>query len=224
MQSITDYAAKDFRINNGLCQSGMGIPRLTTTYKEGGLGNSSQSELSKGNRVSKHDPSYGIHVAAEQVRLAISNILINNELLSSDEQYVMDWIRSSTFSVSSFCFCMGDSTRHLYPRNFLLYMERNIRHMKDDIGGAQDFLIWNSVNTIKWDTIRVVVRELERAYIEWSVLNNSSINSSDLSNVSFMGDVINRMSSYVLWLTRSIAKREGTQEEYWSGQMEEFNP
>jgi cob(I)alamin adenosyltransferase len=204
------------RVKDGVCNQGEFTYRLTSTYKEGG-GDSGLSNGVVGKAVSKNDPAYLIHAITEDLRLAISKVLLL-DVLTEEERLVMEWIRNSTFSISSFCFCNGHSTRHLYPTNFLTYLESYIAKSKDEIGGAKDFIIWDSRESLLIDEMRVITRELERNFIAWS----SSLEYKSSPSIKHMGAVINRLSSYFFWLNRSTYSYLGKKEIYWTGEMGSF--
>lgn len=201
------------RVIDGTCP----LYRITTSYKEGS-GDKGKSEATVGKRLSKGDPSYKIHEICEELRLSLSKVLLIKDL-TAQEKGVLSWIRNSTFSISSFCYCGGVSKDHVFPEEFLSYLELYIFNMKRSVGPAQDFLVWDSIHNILIDEVRVKVRELERIYTEWSLVCDSMASTE----IDINKAVLNRLSSYFFWLNRSVGLRSGLKESYWTGSMGTFN-
>jgi cob(I)alamin adenosyltransferase len=207
---MSDKVALKERVRDGLCSY-----RLSSTYKEGG-GDTGLSQAGIGIKLSKDDPTYKLHSLCEELRILLSKSLLISSL-SPLEKEVLLWIRNSTFSVSSFCYCGGSSTNHTYPIEFLNYIETYIKNIKAQIGGAQDFIIWEDIGSLILDGIRVKVREIEALYVLWA---KDSQGVEEL--IDRNGKVLNRMSTYFFWLTRAVACRSNKEEVYWTGKMESF--
>jgi cob(I)alamin adenosyltransferase len=185
--------------------------RITTSYTEGKndcIKTSFQDE--------KSSQSFDIHETVEKLRLAISKFINKHiEKLEKEDLEVLKWFRDNTYSISSFFYLKGMTTKHIFPKSFLVYLVKKIKEFKN-VGNAPDFIIWTDDFSLSLDEIRITVRELERD-ARYYVSNNIMTLTND---TKLMLAIINRMSSYIFWLTRKYCTDF---ERYWPGQVTDFS-
>lgn len=194
--------------------------RIKATYRSGS-GDKGKSNLTKGSICTKDSPmshffniNWDLMVAIDEMVLADGEF----SFLLHDEREVLKWVRRNLFSVSSYVYLAGDSKQHSLPTEFLTYMETYIEKAGKEIGGATDFIIWDTEIGVKIQNLIIPARKLDVATDALS--NGGMINNSE--STQLLKSMINRMSAWFFWMGRRIYKRLGIEEKYWQGYAEEF--
>jgi len=191
--------------------------RITTNYKEGsgdkGVG---QQSLTKKTKKYNFAPLY---CEIEFIRLNIDNLFIKYpDIINQFPKFhtILDWFAGNTFSLGSFIHLEGGTYHHLFPQRFLTCLEEEINYYKSVVGDCQDFIRWDSEINIDVDRLRVSVRKLEGLYSNWAS------KQVELESITFMGQCLNRFSSYIFWANRYLAHINNLPETYWSANITEF--
>ena len=208
--------------------------RITATYKNG-HGDRGLSPLMNGQIVRKDDPSCLIYSEIEHLNNLITEVLNTFDIKYNKLFEQLNWLKVNSFSISSFCFMKGDSTKHNLSIEFNDELESLVNELKLDkqIGEASDFIIHNKIKYIKLDAIRIRIRDVERAFTTWRnhelVVNNlmellvdDPIHAQQvIIAINAYGGFLNRLSTFI-WLTtrmESLLSGDYDSQEYWQGQI-----
>ncbi|GAA6622824.1 hypothetical protein [Scytonema sp. NUACC26] len=206
--------------------------RITHKYNQGN-GDRGYSLLLDGHSISKDDPSCWIYSEIEHLNNQISQTLATYELEYCELLSLLEWLKSNSFSISSFCFLKGNSDRHALSVDISDDLEWNVCELKEDkvVGEAADFVIHNSLKYIALDTIRISIRDVERAFTKWrrhdiimqfiidTVREQPDIAQRIVINIDGYAGFLNRLSTYLWLATRQEALMCGdcNTQSYWNG-------
>lgn len=194
------------------------VDRIKADYISGS-GDKGKSSLSMGSLCSKNSPVSRFFNHLWSVMVAIDELTTKaSHALDKDESTTLHWARRNLFSVSSYVYLSGDTETHKMPHTFLTYMDKYIAEAGKELGGAKDFIIWDTEVGILIQNLIIPARNADielDAVRELGVLNNSE-------DTQTLGSIINRLSAWFFWLGRKIYKRLGIEEKYWQGYAEEF--
>lgn len=197
------------RITSGVC-------RISANYKAGS-GDDGKSKLTAKGLCNKASPLSNFYSINWELMRDI-DVLNNGSVFmpfEDHERETFQWLRRNLFSLSSFAFHSGNTgTTHCLPSSFLHYMEKEIDKHRKEIGDAKDFLIWYGEQGVLIENLIINSRKVESAFHQLDL----SINDDVLLTFS----ILNRLSTWLFWLGRSIYKRLGKEEQYWQGFVEEF--
>lgn len=215
------------------------IIRITTGYCEGRSGDRGKSQLLHGVYVDKDHAACKLYGSIEDLQQALS-IALTMEHLDGETASLIGWLQRNMFSMSSFAFLKGDSTRHQLPESLLSHLENRVALLKECVGNAPDFLIYEHPSLIALNEIRIRVREVESQLVAWK--NSWEMRLFLGGPLGLLGirwnykthiedaiysqmKIMNRMSTYFFWVSRYQGWRLGIRpaERYWNGQVEEFN-
>ncbi|MBD2201701.1 hypothetical protein H6G33_10110 [Calothrix sp. FACHB-1219] len=209
------------------------MDRLTDNYVPGN-GDLGHSKILYGlPPILKSDPACEIQGSIERVRNSIEKLLSTSELLQPELNYLLGYLNRNIFSLASFCYMKGDSSRHLMSTDIIYFMDKEIEKLKKELGSVPDFIYQTHVTLAYLDAIRIEVRALERDYVAWwysSKISRFLMEREDLiKGVRIYAAILNRLSAYLFEATRkeaAIMRDKGIPlvEKYWQASMEEWNP
>lgn len=184
-----------------------------------GSGDKGKSNLSMGSLCTKNSPVSRFFNHLWSLMASID--ALTSELkhaLSKEEIEILSWTRRNLFSASSYVYLSGDTEYHKLPSSFLSYMDKYIRKAGKELGGAKDFIIWDTSEGVIIQQLIIPSRNMDiefKAVLEMGLVNNGE-------DTELLGSIINRLSAWFFWLGRMIYKRLGIKEKYWQGYVEEF--
>lgn len=217
------------------------MSRLTSAYIEGAtLGRPAGfSEIIFQEVIPKYHEACKIHSLTEQIRIDLGKILFSmkDSTVDLDGWDILRLLERNLFSVSSFCFMRGNTDKHILSVDFLDLLEDKILDYKQTATKRDtDFLIQNKWNGLLLDQLRVDIRALESSYWAWfydrdfvvphvysHILEDSAGGVKKLQNMKLMGDILNRLSSFVFWFNRDFCEKNYTSKtsvSEWSGQVQ----
>lgn len=223
---------KEMRIVDGACidKEKERKERIKTKYKAGS-GDDGYSLLMNGERISKAHPACNLYQSIEELQQTIGEFLIEEKLYNEQISLVLKWLNQSLFSLSSFAFCKGDTTRHQFPIEFLEYMDETIEILAEEVGGAPDFITHSHVSLLKLNKIRIASRKVESSYVGWNQseeMNKYLRSRPDLiEGIQKHSLILNRLSTYFFWVTRKqglwlYSVGEEVKESYWASECKPF--
>lgn len=212
----------------GVCDTT--TPRLTSNHNTH-KGDSGMSLLLNGERVPKNHPACLLYGSIESAQQSIAECLYYNKLYSQAIEEVLTWLHRNLFSLSSFCFLKGDSTRHQLPDNFLEYLEKASKELGEEIGSAPDFLVVSHQSLLQINRIRIDIRHVESMYTSWH--NSPELVRWQLDHPEVIpairkhAAILNRLSTFLFW----VGRKQGVwladsgfnlTESYWQAQAQPF--
>ena len=204
--------------------------RITSAYIEGAHLDrpAGFSEILFTDIIPKFHEACKIHSLTEQVRIDISQFLLalsseRGRQLQADEQglKVLTFLEKNLFSLSSFCFMKGNTDRHIFPADLLDSIEElDDQYKQEVIDPNTDFLIHRSLEGLHLDQLKVHIRSLESTYWSWyydrdyvvphvftHILFDEKAGVKKLRNMKLMGDILNRLSTFLFWFNRDFHRR-----------------
>lgn len=203
-------------------------------------GDKGYSLLLNGDKLRKDEPAAAIYSFVEHLQNSLSELLTVYTIHDSELFTVCEWLRSNSYSISSFVFMKGDTNDHVFPENFLEYLDKRIDELQNEIGSAPDFIIHSYKQLLLLDKIRIQIRDIERGYTSFQyhdkviqdLMRTLRINpfkaQERLLKIDLMSSILNRLSSYFWWETRyehQLLKRAGILDEheaYWHSKVVPF--
>jgi len=229
----------------------MKLPRIRTGYCEGSKkGDIGYSQLLHKVTIPKDHDACKFYGAVEDLQQSLASAIQDDMILNEGIEYTMKWLHRNIFSLSSFCFMKAESEDHIFPDNFLKYIEGAIEDMKKEVGDAQDFLIYSHKSLLLMNEVRVRTREVESRLVGWKRSKEMQrylygilpidiyIQEMEwlfgrrylIDRINHYIAILNRLSSYFFWATRYqgyLLSQKGVdslEEQYWYGRVQEFTP
>ncbi len=185
------------------------MARLSAKYIPG-KGDTGNTEPIKGHRLRKDDPACLVQGEIELLRHQIEKLLCAGPLLQPEVQHLLEYLDRNIFSLGSFCWLKGDTTKHHLPEEILDFLHRHTIQIKTKLGNCPDFLSQSHPTLIALDGIRIQTRRLETSYVTWMYshpIQSSWVLDADLQRaIFFHSAVLNRLSSLLFEALRMEAK------------------
>lgn len=171
------------------------MERITKEYVHGTGDLGFSSVLLNQPPLRKDSPPCGIQGAIEKARHKIEltlclPVLHPDKYCSIKQQSLLDllnWLDKHIFSLASFCYCGGNSTKHLFPISLLTQLREETARVKNSLENCKDFLYQSHPLLVYLDGVRIEIRELERAYISWwyskEVIQSIAVSDSKLDQM-----------------------------------------
>ena len=142
--------------------------RITSGYCEGKKGgDNGYSQLLLGVLIPKDHDTSKLYGAVEDLQQSLAIAIYEDDVIDAELRYTMEWIHENIFSLSSYAFMKGESPNNEMPEAFLIYIERTIERMKEEIGNAPDFLVYSHPSLLRLNEIRIRTREVESRFVGW---------------------------------------------------------
>ena len=194
------------------------VDRIKANYVSGS-GDAGKSNLKVGSLCSKDSPVSRFFNHLWSLMTAIDDLVCEiGYTLTDEEREVLSWTRRNLFSVSSYVYLAGDTEHHKLPSKFLHYMDKYIADAGKELGGAKDFIIWDTKPGVLIQNTIIPARNMDVEFD--AVMKIGLINNGE--DTELLGSIINRISAWFFWMGRRIYKRMGLEEKYWQGYAEEF--
>lgn len=229
----------------------MKLARIRTGYCEGSKkGDVGFSQLLHKVTIPKDHDACKLYGSVEDLQQSLATAIQDGMILDEGIEYTMKWLHRNIFSLSSFCFMKAESEDHIFPDNFLKYIEGTIEDMKERVGDAQDFLIYSHKSLLLINEVRIRTREVESRLVGWK--RSKEMHSYlygycpfDIyvegmewlfgrrylvPRINYYISILNRLSSYFFWAGRYqglLLNERGVnelEEQYWLGRPQEFTP
>jgi cob(I)alamin adenosyltransferase len=205
--------------------------RITTEYKPG-KGDLGYSEIMHGLVLRKDHPACEVQGAFEEVRSAIESVLVLDPTVQDcNLKDVLIYIDRNIFSLGSFCYKKGDSSRHVLPESLLNFLNQETERLKQTLGNCPDFVGYSHPLLVALDRCRVEVRKAERRYNAWRFCDEMTThvvyNNHLEGNICLHAAILNRLSAYLFEATRQeamflVATGLNAEPRVWQSEVEPF--
>jgi cob(I)alamin adenosyltransferase len=196
------------RIKNGVCY---------------GSGDNLTSYLISGKRLYKDSSACDVYSDVEKFKNQASWILCypESKKLQYEDKYILTWFRDAIHSLGSYCFLWGETEHHVFPIEVLEALEIRLAYFQSFTNDCKDFLIQEELFFLELDSLRIVIRDLERSFVRWyrTLYGEKELDGSRKTTAA----ILNRLSGYLFNLTRFYAKEWGVTENHWHGSVQSFD-
>ena len=210
--------------------------RITSNYREGRrVGDLGYSNLLLGEEVSKGSHFGAVYSAIEWFQHGLEEYLYEEgtsglSAQSRRDLHVVDneflqWLGESLFALSSFCYRKGNSDPQyglIIPEEAIEFIVERVTRLKMEeegiIGGVAESEFIHLRGSL--NKLRLQARDVERHYAGWfhgepSVIRETHLHPEILPNILLYQKFLNRLSSYLYWLTRVALLRQGVSTQPW---------
>lgn len=220
------------------------MTRITANYIEGkNLGDLGYSNLLHGTEVSKSSHFGEVYSTIEWFQHGLMEYLFKDgdarvlseecrTSLSLEDINFLNWLHSTLFSLSSFCYRKGNSDPRFglvldeQPSTFLEKRIRELKKEEETLTGkpASSEFVRQSGTLNK---LRILCRDVERAYVGWFheeavVIKEMHLNPHILEHILRYQQFLNRLSTYFYWLSRVSLIQKDLVLEPWISRIPPF--
>lgn len=221
------------RIIDGICfglfnevEEKVDSHRIKTGYKEGKSGDDGYSALLSGHSISKASPTCAIYSAQEHLQQAIAVCVASEQVRNKEFIVVLLWLQEALTSLGSFAYSKGKATQHMFPQEFLVYMEKRIAIVKELLGPAKDFIIYEDPALLLINDLRVKSRDIERAFVGFwqspEITRYLMRHPYLIERMQNQATILNRCSSWLWAECRYEGHLAKVNEKYWPAIMPSF--
>lgn len=210
-------------------------PRINSSYCPG-AGDKGVSKMTKGKRSKKASPIAYLYSSVESLQLSLAEVILHHRrakqwpflrffgikpIQQEDAIELFEWLEQALFSLSSFCHCLGDSERHMWPAEFESYLNEKVIQMTKKYARSDEFQSFSThSNLFLLNKIRVCIRKLEIDYRSWA----SSLEiDSNMEAIDYHARILNRLSGYLWCVLQKERVMLKLPAQYWVSSAPEFN-